>query len=189
MLVERKSFTEIDRAAYNPRVELKPGDAEYAELEKSLRTFGCVVPLVWNKRTNRVVGGHQRMTVMQNNGETAADFVVVDLDEIHEKELNVALNKAEGAWDDSKLAELFDSLGDRATETGFALPEIEALQSRIEDALDEDFLDGELGAIEETFNVTLEFPIERKEAVNDYIKAHGKEGLVELMIAEARKEE
>ena len=52
-----------------------------------------------------------------------------------------------------------NGLGERATETGFTLPEIEALTTRIEDALDEDFLDGELGKIEETFNVTLDFRI------------------------------
>lgn len=129
------------------------------------------------------------MTVMENNGITEADFSVVDLDEIREKELNIALNKAEGTWDDAKLAELLDDLGDKAIETGFSLPEIEALQSRIEDALDDDFLDDELGAIEETFNVTLEFPVEFKEELNAYIKANGKDGLVQMMIEEARKEE
>lgn len=189
MLIERKSFKDIDRAAYNPRVELRPGDDEYAELEKSLRQFGCVIPLIWNRRTNRVVGGHQRMTVMENNGITEADFSVVDLDEIKEKQLNIALNKAEGAWDDAKLTELLDGLGDRAIETGFSLPEIEALQSHIEDALDEDFLDDELGSIEETFNVTLEFPVEIKQELNAYIKANGKDSLVELMIDAARREE
>ena len=71
----------------------------------------------------------------------------------------------------------------------FTLPEIEALTSRIEDALDEDFLDGELGEIEETFNVTLEFPVEMKDEILGYIKEHGKEELVELMIEAARREE
>ena len=108
---------------------------------------------------------------------------------MQEKQLNIALNKAQGAWADEKLAELFDSLGDRATDTGFTLPEIDALTSRIEDALDEDFLDGELGKIEETFNVTLEFPVEMKDEILGYIKEHGKEELVELMIEAARKEE
>ena len=59
----------------------------------------------------------------------------------------------------------------------------------IEDALDEDFLDGELGKIEETFNVTLDFPIELKDEVTGYIREHGKDELVELMIEAARKEE
>jgi ParB-like chromosome segregation protein Spo0J len=188
MLLERKRIADLNRADYNPRVELKPGDAEYEELKKSIEQFGLLIPIVWNKRTNRVVGGHQRLTVEENRGQTEVDVSVVDLDEIKEKELNVMLNKAQGAWDDAKLAELFDSLGDRAQETGFTLPEIEALQSRIEDALDEDFLNDELGDIEQTFNVTLDFPIEIKEELNGYIREHGKEGLVELLIEAARKE-
>jgi ParB-like chromosome segregation protein Spo0J len=148
-----------------------------------------LIPIVWNKKTNRIVGGHQRLTVEADRGQTEVDVSVVDLDEIKEKELNVMLNKAQGAWDDGKLAELMESLGARAQETGFSLPEIEALQSRIEDALDEDFLDGELGAIEQTFNVTLDFPVEVKDEVNGYIREHSKEGLVELMIEAARRED
>lgn len=170
-------------------MDLQPGDEEYQQLHDSIHEYGLLIPLVLNKRTNRLVGGHQRLTVLENSGVTEADFSIVDLDEIKEKQLNIALNKAQGAWDDGKLAELMNGLGERATETGFTLPEIEALTTRIEDALDEDFLDGELGKIEETFNVTLDFPIELKDEVTGYIREHGKDELVELMIEAARKEE
>lgn len=189
MLIQKKLIKDMDRAAYNPRVDLRPGDDEYEALKDSLTEFGLVIPIIWNQRTNRVVGGHQRLTVEENLGHTEVYVSVVNLDEMQEKQLNIALNKAQGAWDDGKLAELMDSLGDRAQDTGFTLPEIEALTSRIEDALDEDFLDGELGEIEETFNVTLEFPVEMKDEVLGYIKEHGKEELVELMIEAARREE
>ena len=189
MLIQTKLIKEMDRAAYNPRVELRPGDDEYDALKDSISEFGLVVPIIWNQRTNRVVGGHQRLTVEENLGHTEVMVSVVDMDEMQEKQLNVALNKAQGAWDDGKLAELMNGLGERATETGFTLPEIEALTTRIEDALDEDFLDGELGKIEETFNVTLDFPIELKDEVTGYIREHGKDELVELMIEAARKEE
>lgn len=189
MLIQKKLIKEMDRAAYNPRVELRPGDDEYEALKDSISEFGLVVPIIWNQRTNRVVGGHQRLTVEENLGHTEVMVSVVDMDEMQEKQLNVALNKAQGAWDDGKLAELMNGLGERATETGFTLPEIEALTTRIEDALDEDFLDGELGKIEETFNVTLDFPIELKDEVTGYIREHGKDELVELMIEAARKEE
>ena len=83
--------------------------------------------------------------MLENSGETEADFSIVDLDDIGEKQLNIALNKAQGTWDDGKLAELLASLEDRAIETGFSLPEIESLQSRIEDALDTDFWMANLG--------------------------------------------
>lgn len=189
MLIERKHIKDMDRAAYNPRVELRPGDEEYEALRHSIETYGLLIPIVWNKRTNRVVGGHQRLTVLENNGETETDVSVVDLDELKEKELNIALNKAQGTWDDARLAEMLDSLGDRAQETGFTLPEIEALESRIEDALDETFLDDELGAIEQTFNITFDFPIAEKEAVHRFIKEHGKEDLVGFVSDTAHREE
>ena len=172
MLIQKKLIKDMDRAAYNPRVDLRPGDDEYEALKDSLTEFG-----------------HQRLTVEENLGHTEVYVSVVNLDEMQEKQLNIALNKAQGAWDDGKLAELMNSLGNRAQDTGFTLPEIEALTSRIEDALDEDFLDGELGEIEETFNVTLEFPVEMKDEILGYIKEHGKEELVELMIEAARREE
>ena len=189
MLIQKKLIKDMDRAAYNPRVDLRPGDDEYEALKDSLTEFGLVIPIIWNQRTNRVVGGHQRLTVEEDLGHTEVYVSVVNLDEMQEKQLNIALNKAQGAWDDGKLAELMNSLGNRAQDTGFTLPEIEALTSRIEDALDEDFLDGELGEIEETFNVTLEFPVEMKDEILGYIKEHGKEELVELMIEAARREE
>jgi len=189
MLIQKKLIKDMDRATYNPRVDLRPGDDEYEALKDSLTEFGLVIPIIWNRRTNRVVGGHQRLTALEDMGHTEVSVSVVDLDEIQEKQLNIALNKAQGAWDDGKVADLMESLGDRAQETGFSLPEIEALTSRIEDALDEEFLDEELGDIEETFNVTLEFPVEMKDEILGYIKEHGKEELVELMIETARKEE
>ena len=189
MLIERRSIKEIDRAAYNPRVDLQPGDEEYQQLHDSLHEYGLLIPLVLNKRTNRLVGGHQRLTVLENSGETEADFSIVDLDDISEKQLNIALNKAQGAWDDGKQAELLGSLEDRAIETGFSLPEIEGLQSRIEDALDTEFLDSELEAIEATFNVTIDFPVELKDEVNGYIRENSKQPLIDAMIEAARREE
>ena len=74
-----------------------------------------IIPVIWNKRTNRVVGGHQRLTVLENEGEVEVDVSVVDLDETQEKQLNIALNKIEGGWDDEKLAELLMELGEDAT--------------------------------------------------------------------------
>lgn len=188
MVIERKLIKDLERATYNPRIELQPGDAEFEGLKRSLEKYGLLIPIVWNKRTNRVVGGHQRLTVEEHLGHTEVDVSVVDLDELKEKELNVILNKAQGAWDDVKLSALIDSLGDRAEEAGFTLPEITALQSEIEDALDEDFLEEELSALEETFNVTLEFPNELKDEVLGFIQENGKEPLVEHMIQTAESE-
>ena len=118
MLIQKKLIKDMDRAAYNPRVDLRPGDDEYEALKDSLTEFGLVIPIIWNQRTNRVVGGHQRLTVEENLGHTEVYVSVVNLDEMQEKQLNIALNKAQGAWDDGKLAELMNSLGNRAQDTG-----------------------------------------------------------------------
>ena len=111
MEIVRKKIRGLDRAAYNPRIDLIPGDMEYENLRRSITTYGMIIPVVWNKRTNRVVGGHQRLTVLENEGETEVDVSVVDLDETQEKQLNVALNKIEGGWDEEKLSALLAELG------------------------------------------------------------------------------
>jgi DNA modification methylase len=96
--------------------------------------FGYVEPIVWNKRTGYVVGGHQRLKILEDMGETEIECVVVDLDPKDEKGLNVALNKISGDWDYGLLTELFDELSDLdydLTLTGFDESEINALLSPV----------------------------------------------------------
>ena len=99
----KKKVTELIPADYNPRKDLKPDDAEYKKLKRSLEQFGYVEPVIWNKTTGRVVGGHQRLKVLIDMGITEVDCVVVELDETKEKALNIALNKISGEWDKDKL--------------------------------------------------------------------------------------
>ena len=85
MQIERKKISDLNRAAYNPRIDLIPGDSEYESLRRSISTYGLLIPVIWNKRTNNVVGGHQRLTVLENEGETEVDVSVVDLNPIQER--------------------------------------------------------------------------------------------------------
>ena len=62
-------------------------------------------PIIWNKTTGNVVGGHQRLKVLTALGYKEIDCVVVDLDEQREKALNVALNKISGEFDIPLLTE------------------------------------------------------------------------------------
>nr|DAL73177.1 MAG TPA: adenine specific DNA methyltransferase [Caudoviricetes sp.] len=110
MLIEKKKVTELLPADYNPRKDLKPGDPEYEKLKRSIEQFGYVEPVIWNATTGCVVGGHQRLKVLQDMGMTEVDCVVVELDVEHEKALNVALNKISGEWDNDKLALLIADL-------------------------------------------------------------------------------
>lgn len=188
MQILRKKIRDMDRAAYNPRIDLIPGDTEYENLRRSITTYGMLIPVIWNKRTNRVVGGHQRLTVLENEGETETDISVVDLDETQEKQLNVALNKVEGGWDEEKLAELLMELGEDATLTGFTQQEIDSLTNDIDSLIDGETVDEELKAIEELFNISLTFDKADQEELKAYVKDYGKEALIEVIIQKAKGE-
>ena len=110
MIIEKKSTADLMPAEYNPRKDLKPGDQEYEKLKRSLEEFGYVEPVIWNKATGRVVGGHQRLKVLMDMGITEVDCVVVDMPEDKEKALNIALNKISGEWDNDKLTLLIADL-------------------------------------------------------------------------------
>lgn len=119
----------MNPAAYNPRKKLKPGDAEYESLKRSIEVFGYVDPIIINS-DGTVIGGHQRLSVLVDLGYTEADVAVVDLSKNDEKALNIALNKIAGEWDTEKLAALLSELdveGYFLENTGFQRDELEAL--------------------------------------------------------------
>lgn len=82
-------LSELQSAPYNPRTI---SEQALDGLKHSIRRYGLVQPIVWNKRTGNIVGGHQRVLAMQQEGVNEANVVVVDLSEIEEKTLNVTLN-------------------------------------------------------------------------------------------------
>ena len=141
LTIEKKNIADLIPAKYNPRKDLKPGDEEYESLKRSIESFGYVAPIIWNKATGHVVGGHQRLKVLLAMGETEVDCVVIEKSEAEEKLLNVALNKISGDWDNDRLALLFADLDKQAcdvTLTGFDLAEIDnlfkpALKDQIKD--------------------------------------------------------
>ena len=188
MKIIKKRIDEMERATYNPRVDLMPGDEEFQYLEESMRRFGQGLPIVWNQRTKRGGSGQQRLSVLEYWGEEKAEVSVVDLDEIKEKQLNLALNKITGSWDYEKLKSVLEELGDDALGIGFSKAEIDALENDIAAALDADFLQEELSGIEETFNIELSFNKEEHEDVAAYIKANGKEGMVQLILKKIKGE-
>ena len=134
MQVSKIPIGQLNPAAYNPRKDLQPGDPEYEKLKRSMQEFGYVEPIVWNKRTGNIVGGHQRYKVLLDMGMSEVDCVVVDLDETKEKALNLALNKIQGDWDYVKLKDLLEELDTGAFDieiTGFSLEEIEQLMTEL----------------------------------------------------------
>lgn len=145
MLIEKKNTADLLPADYNPRKDLKPGDAEYDKLKRSIEQFGYVEPVIWNQTTGRVVGGHQRLKVLMDMGMTEVDCVVVAMDEEKEKALNIALNKISGDWDKDKLALLIADLQGADFDvslTGFEPAEIDALfKDTLKDGVKDDDFD------------------------------------------------
>jgi len=110
MKIQKVAINRINPAAYNPRKDLTPSDLEYKQLLRSMEEFGCVEPLVWNRRTGNLVGGHQRFKILLAKNVKEVEVSVVDLPLKKEKALNIALNKISGDWDEHKLALLLDEL-------------------------------------------------------------------------------
>ncbi len=93
-------------APYNPR---SWSDSAKEKLKDSIRKFGAVDPLIVNaapKRKGIVIGGHFRLECMKELEFTNVPVVFVNIPDIkREKELNIRLNRNQGAWDFEKLKE------------------------------------------------------------------------------------
>lgn len=146
---------EIERlkpAEYNPRKDLKPEDEEYQKIKRSFIEFGYVAPIIVNSDMT-VIGGHQRLKVLQELGYKEVECNIVELDKNKEKALNIALNKITGEWDNDKLEVLLADL--RETEidmdiTGFSFDEVDSILKDITGSKEDDFdLDEALQEIEE----------------------------------------
>lgn len=130
--IQKMKLDDITPANYNPRIELNENDPEYDKIKNSIEQFGYVDPIIYNKRTNTIVGGHQRYTVLRDLGYEEVDVSVVDMDEQDEMALNVALNKVEGEWDKDKLKDVIEQLEeDKLVFTGFDDDEIDSLMNDV----------------------------------------------------------
>lgn len=119
-------------APYNPRTI---SDHDLSALGRSMTSFGVVEPVVINKRTSRIVGGHQRVKAAEGAGIDKLPVVQVDLDEVQEKQLNLALNRISGEFDVEKLSELLRELnvvGADLDMTGFTAGELDDLLGGLE---------------------------------------------------------
>ena len=177
---------EIQPAKYNPRIMLKPGDAEYESLKNSLERFGVATPLIVNRTTGNLVSGHQRLNVLKAMGVTETEVVLIDVDADKEKLLNVALNKIDGEWDYGKLEELFAEFSDEDIQfTGYTTEELDGLFGKETASpsfsYEDDSDDGEESEPKEeksekpekNFKIFFSFP--SKEAAEKWLKDKGQE--------------
>jgi len=93
------------KADYNPR---KWDEKALSDLKQSIKRFGIVDPAIVNiapKRKNIVIGGHMRIEAAKALGIKEMPVVYVNLPDLEkEKELNLRLNKNQGEFDFSLLA-------------------------------------------------------------------------------------
>lgn len=136
MKIKQRKIADLKPAEYNPR---QLTDKQYKQLKKSLKTFGCVEPVVVNSnpmRTDIIIGGHQRCKVWADLGNDTIPTVEIELDEAAEMELNVRLNKNTGEFDFDMLANYYDQ--DKLKEWGFEDYEFGADYDEEIDGLEED---------------------------------------------------
>src|SRR5882672_3553620 len=110
---------------FNPRTI---GDHDLGALRRSLKFFGTVEPIVVNRRSGQIVGGHQRVRAAEAEGIDTLPVVYVDLDDPSERQLNLALNRISGEFDVEKLQEVLADLKRAGADlelTGFTDTEIE----------------------------------------------------------------
>lgn len=98
---EKRKVADLIGAEYNPRVM---GEKEREDLRESIEEYGSVVPVVVNT-DNKLIGGHQRVSIYVDLGIEEVEVRVPDrrLTLEEEMRLNLRLNKNVGSWDIGKL--------------------------------------------------------------------------------------
>lgn len=102
--------SELNNAPYNPR---KINQENKKKLKKGLKEFGLVQPIVVNKRTMNICGGHQRILILDEmnkypNKDYALQVAMIEVDDETEVKINIFLNNpaSQGEWDEEKLQEI-----------------------------------------------------------------------------------
>ena len=91
----------------NPR---RISEEELDALERSIRQFGFVEPVIARRVDATVIGGHQRLLAARRLGLTSVPVIWLDLSAEQARLLGLALNKISGSWDDALLARLLAEL-------------------------------------------------------------------------------
>lgn len=147
---------DIHPAKYNPRYI---DEMEFGRLKNSLSEFGFVDPIILNLKNGNIIGGHQRFKALLDMGYNEPlnllelgdigwafpDTYMEVRDDVHEKSLNLALNKISGDFDTIKLEALLTELASEVDDieiTGFTLDELDDLSRDIDESLSSIDVDG-----------------------------------------------
>ncbi|MFI5259621.1 MAG: site-specific DNA-methyltransferase [Candidatus Limnocylindrales bacterium] len=100
----------IDQLRPDPANPRWISEEELDSLERSIRQFGFVQPVLARKEDHVVIGGHQRLVAARRLGLTTVPVTFLDISVEQAHLLNLALNKISGSWDDALLARLLADL-------------------------------------------------------------------------------
>jgi hypothetical protein len=158
MEIQLKKLKDLKPNPLNPR---KSSVTQDENLKKSLEKFGVVEPIVFNKRSGYIVGGHFRVRELKKLGYKEVECVIVDLNEQDEKELLIRLNANTGDWDTDLLLQDWGS--DPLSEWGVNMQKFDETDySEKNKEIDTDFLN-------DKFNFKLEYSeqeyLQLKEAI------------------------
>ena len=167
-----QAISDLRPAGYNPRVITAE---QQKMLQASMKEYGDLGGIVFNVKTGRLVGGHQRIKqldpawaivkeeITDETGTVASGYIEtphgrfsyreVAWTETKEKAANVAANKMGGMFDDELLAQLLQELADGGYDmslTGFDDQELkDLLGANKQEKLGEE--DPEVEPVEEPF--------------------------------------
>jgi DNA modification methylase len=100
----------IDDLRPDPANPRRISEDELDALERSLRQFGFVQPVLARREDRTVIGGHQRLVAARRLGLTTVPVTFLDVTVEQARLLGLALNKISGSWDDALLARLLADL-------------------------------------------------------------------------------
>lgn len=127
----------LARLEANPDNPRKITPEALARLKRSMDTFGTLSPLTWNKRTGRLLAGHQRIKIMRADGAKTAQVFVVDIPKAQEQAAMLQLNRHQGDWDTQALGEILKGIEDIEL-AGFTQADLDALHLSPEPEADAD---------------------------------------------------
>jgi ParB-like chromosome segregation protein Spo0J len=105
--VEQVPIDELHPDLANPR---RISDDELDALERSLRQFGFVQPVLARREDRTVIGGHQRLVAARRLGLATVPVTWLDVTVEQARLLGLALNKISGSWDEQLLARMLADL-------------------------------------------------------------------------------
>jgi DNA modification methylase len=133
LIVEEIAIDLLRPDPANPR---RIGESELDALERSLRKFGFVQPVLARRQDGTVIGGHQRLIAARRLGLTTVPVIWLDLSIEQSRLLGLALNRISGSWDEQLLARLLADLGSSPaidlTLSGFGEDEVRELLRSLE---------------------------------------------------------